>query len=155
MCVSLIDLRLLGGAKELRGGNALLVCRAPALPLQLLPAWPDAAPPAGQAEAAARGRQLGGQRGGGEGGDNTIAASTITTFAQTGISAANGSCQNESEVPCFVLLFLSEVFFFIIPLFSFSVLAFPAVRRSWWKNIPEKVNVSQEDRSAWKKNSKV
>lgn len=49
-----------------------------------------------------------------------------------------------------VFFFQAEVSLFI-PIFSFSVSTFPTVKWSWWKNIPEKVNVSQEDRLAYKK----
>lgn len=64
-----VDLHLLGGAEELRGLDSPLVCRAHAVPSELLPARTDAAPPAGQTATAARRREPGGQRGAGEGGE--------------------------------------------------------------------------------------
>lgn len=131
-----LDLRLLGGAKELHRHNALLVCRAPTLPLQLLPAWPDAAPPAGQAAAAARGRQLGGQRGSGEGGDTTIGI--IITFAQN-----RSQCRQRVSRLGF---FFFQANFFFNPTFYFFSLFQPSEGRGG--KTFQKVNMSQEDRSA-------
>lgn len=79
---------------------------------------------------------------------------SLPSHKQEAVPQTGGVRMNQKSRVLFYFSCL-RFFFFFIPLFSFSVLAFPAVRRSWWKNIPEKVNVSQEDRSAWKKNSKV
>lgn len=67
--LSVVDLRLLDRAEELRGRDSPLVRRAHAVPPELLPARTNATQPAGEAATAAREREPGGRRGAGEGGE--------------------------------------------------------------------------------------
>ncbi len=68
---SVVDLRVLGRAKELRGRDSPLVRRAHAVPTELLPARTNATRTAGKTATAARKRESGGRRGAGEGGEDT------------------------------------------------------------------------------------
>lgn len=67
-----LDLHLLGGAEELRGGDPTLVRRAHDVPPELLPARPDAEPADGEAAAAEGRRATGGWGGAGEGGETKL-----------------------------------------------------------------------------------
>lgn len=77
---SVVDLRLLDRAEELRGPDSPLVRRAHAVPSELLPAWTDAARSAGKTATAARRREPGGRGGAGEGGEDTAAGFTSVRF---------------------------------------------------------------------------
>lgn len=77
---SVVDLRLLDRAEELRGPDSPLVRRAHAVPSELLPARTDAARSAGKTATAARRREPGGRGGAGEGGEDTAAGFTSVRF---------------------------------------------------------------------------
>lgn len=77
---SVVDIRLLDRAEELRGPDSPLVRRAHAVPSELLPAWTDAARSAGKTATAARRREPGGRGGAGEGGEDTAAGFTSVRF---------------------------------------------------------------------------